>query len=208
MENLGFEWKSAIRLGILGGTFDPVHYGHLAAARVAADACDLDRILFVPARKPPHKTDATISSPMHRYLMAVVAVLDTERFSVSRLELDREGPSYTIHTIRQLNKLTGRDAELFLILGADMVLDIVNWYETDAIVEEAHVLGVSRPGFDLKDMEQKLGRKRSRTIEIIPADTPDISGTQIRARARRGESIRGTVPDPVNAYIEAAGLYT
>ncbi|MFP3903647.1 MAG: nicotinate-nucleotide adenylyltransferase [Armatimonadota bacterium] len=207
-ENLGFEWKSVIRLGILGGTFDPVHNGHLAAARVAADACDLDRLLFIPARKPPHKTDANISPSMHRYLMAVLATVDTERFVVSRVELDREGPSYTIHTIRQLKELTGQDTEIFLVLGADMVLDIVNWYEPDAIMQEARVIGVSRPGFDLQNMEQKLGQKRSQRIEIVPADTPDISGTEIRKRTRKGNAITDAVPDAVRAYIEAAQLYT
>lgn len=207
MENLSFEWSSLDRLGILGGTFDPVHRGHICVARAVFDHFNLDQILFIPARIPPHKDKGNISAPMHRYLMCVLATLQVPEFSVSRMEIQREGPSYTIETLHQLRELTGGDTELFTILGADMVLDIINWYRPDEILDESTVIGVSRPGFDLQTMEQKLGPERSEKVEVFHADTPDISGTEIRRRVHDGEAVGEMVTEAVSGYIVAAKLY-
>lgn len=207
MENLGFEWHEVRRLGILGGTFDPVHHGHLAAACAACDQMNLDRVLLIPARTPPHKTGKTISASMHRYLMCVLATLTIPEFSVSQIEIQREGPSYTIETIRLLRERVDDATELFTVIGADMVLDIVNWYRPDAILDESTVVGVSRPGFDLQAMEQTLGTERSQKVKVITADTPDLSGTEIRRRVENGQPINSFVPEAVRQYMGAAQLY-
>ena len=207
MESLNFEWSSVDRLGMLGGTFDPVHRGHLSVARAVFGHFNLDRILFIPARIPPHKAHKDISAPMHRYLMCVLATLQMPEFCVSRVEIHRQGASYTIETLRELRELTGDETELFTILGADMVLDIVNWHKPDAILDESTVIGVSRPGFGLQKLEQTLGAERSQKVEVYPADTPDISGTEIRQRVNNGETIDEMVPEAVAQYISAARLY-
>ncbi len=207
MENLGFDWSQLRSLGIMGGTFDPIHYGHLAAAEYVRQTCDIDRMLFIPSGHPPHKACRQISTPRDRYLMTLLATCDAPFSAVSQLELLRDGASYTIHTLRTLREWVGDVCELFFITGADMAIDMVNWYMPDAIMNEAHILAVHRPGYDLSVLEKVLGSPRASQIDVIAADTPDISATDIRNRVRAGQSIAGLTPDSVVNYIEAARLY-
>ncbi len=207
MENLGFNWADIRRIGVLGGTFDPIHYGHIVAAEAVSTRFDLERILFIPARRPPHKTKVRISDGHHRFVMCLIATANRADWSVSRLELAREGSSYTIQTLNHLRGLLGPECEIFFITGADMALDLPNWYRPDEMLAASRFVAVGRPGYQLCRLDDVLGPERAARIELVEASTPDVSGTEIRRRVATGESLSGLVPPPVSAYINAAGLY-
>lgn len=188
--------RPPMRVGVFGGTFDPVHVGHLAIANAALEAAPLDRVIFVIAKRSPLKERAPAASEADRLAMLELALAGEPRFSVSRLELDREGPSYTVDT---LERLAGPDA-LFLILGGDAIADFPRWKDPDRIARLATLVVAERPG----------APERSGTVVRIGAfDAPrlDISSRELRARAARGRSLRYLVPDPVWRHIEAHGLY-
>lgn len=207
MENLGFEWAGVRRIGVLGGTFDPIHYGHLVAAEAVSAQLDLDRVVLVPAGQPPHKTGRQISPAHHRHVMCLVAAAPQRDWAVSRVELSRPGRSYTVETLRQLREWTGPDCELVFIVGADMALDLPNWCRPDAILDQARFVAVHRPGYDLRALDGVLGPARASRVERVVIETPDVSGTEIRRRVGAGQSIMGLAPPGVCAYISAAGLY-
>lgn len=207
MEQLGFQWSNMSRLGIIGGTFDPIHGGHLAAAEAAQQHYPLDRVLFIPSGHPPHKNTSHISSARDRYLMALLATCSTTGFHVSQVELLRAGTAYTIDTLRLLQSWVGPDCRLFFIVGADMALDLPTWREPDAILAEAQVVALSRPGYDLSALEEILGPARAAQIETLSVNTPDVSATEIRRRVASGQSIAGLTPDPVSQYVAALHLY-
>lgn len=199
-----------MRLGIMGGTFDPVHYGHLVTAEGARYTFGLDEVLFVPAGKPPHKQNAQVSDPEHRYMMTVLATLTNPYFEVSRLEIDRGGVSYTVDTLRTLREQYGPEAELFFITGADAILDITTWKDSDQCLALAHFVAATRPGFSLDHLpestRQWLARYKDR-FHILRVPAMAISSTEIRERVREGCSIRYLVPEPVEHYIRRQGLY-
>ena len=207
MEQLGFQWSNMSRLGIIGGTFDPIHGGHLAAAEAAHQHYLLDRVLFIPSGHPPHKHTSHISSARDRYLMALLATCNTAGFHVSQVELMRAGTAYTIDTLHLLQSWSGPDCRLFFIVGADMALDLPTWREPDAILAEAQVVALSRPGYDLSALDEGLGPARAAQIETLSVNTPDISATEIRRRVASGQSIAGLTPDPVSQYVAALHLY-
>jgi len=182
-------------VGVFGGTFDPVHVGHLAIAHAALESVPLDRVLFVLARRSPLKERGPVASEGDRLRMLELAVADEPRFAVSRLELDRNGPSYTVDT---LERLAGKD-ELFLILGSDAIADLPRWKDPDRIGRLAKLVVAERPG-----APERVG-----VAPIVPFDAPrlDISSRELRARAARGRSLRYLVPEPVLQHIEARGLY-
>jgi nicotinate-nucleotide adenylyltransferase len=183
------------RVGVFGGTFDPVHVGHLAIAMATVESIPLDRVLFVLARRSPLKDRAPVASESDRLEMLRLAVADEPRFATSRSELDREGPSYTVDTLEQL---AGPD-ELFLILGADALADIARWHRPERIAELATIVVAARPGAPAATAADRR----------LLVDTPlcDISSRELRARAARGRSLRYLVPDNVWRYIEERGLY-
>ena len=187
--------RAAMRVGIFGGTFDPVHVGHLAIANAALESVPLDRVVFVIARRSPLKERGPAGSEADRQAMLELAVAGEQRFSVSRVELDREGPSYTVDTLEQL---AGPD-DLFLILGGDAIADFPRWKDPDRIAKLATLVVAERPG----------APERAGNGSIIAFDAPrlDISSRELRARAARGRSLRYLVPDPVWRHIEARGLY-
>jgi nicotinate-nucleotide adenylyltransferase len=191
----------------MGGTFDPIHHGHLAAAEEVADRYGIDRTLFVPNRQPPHKHGYEVSPPEDRYLMAVLATNSNPRFEVSRLELDREGPSYTIDTLRALRQTLEADTEIVFITGADAVLEILSWRESEAVLREGRIVAVHRPGYDLDQLSTALGPEARQRIEPLALRELDISSTDIRERVARGQSIRYLTPEPVLEYIVRRGLY-
>ncbi|MDQ6858478.1 MAG: nicotinate-nucleotide adenylyltransferase [Chloroflexota bacterium] len=184
-----------MRIGVFGGTFDPVHVGHLAIAHAALESVPLDRVLFVPAQRSPLKERGPVATAADRLAMLELAVAGEPRFSVSRAELDRDGPSYTVDT---LAGLAGAD-QLFLILGSDAIADLPRWKDPDRIAELATLIVADRPG----------APERIRDAPIVTFDAPrlDISSRELRARAARGLSLRYLVPDAAWQHIEARGLY-
>jgi len=196
-----------LRIGVLGGTLDPVHHGHLFAAGEAQARYDLDHVLFVPCGHAPHKDERIVSPGEHRYAMCVLATASNRRFRASRIELEREGPSYTIDTLRQLRAVHGADTELFFIIGADAVLEIDTWHMPDAVLQEARCVAVSRPGSELSDLRSVLEEGRAARVETLDLPGLEISATDIRRRVREGCPIRYLTPDAVVSYIEREGLY-
>ncbi|MEI6499488.1 MAG: nicotinate-nucleotide adenylyltransferase [Armatimonadota bacterium] len=195
------------RVAVLGGTFDPVHYGHLAAAELVADQYELDRVIFLPNRLPPHKPGHQISPPEDRYLMTVLATNSNPRFTVSRLELEREGPSYTLDTLRSLRAELGPECAVYFIIGADAVLEIATWHGAEAVLREGRFIAVHRPGYDLARLSSVIGPAGMAHIEPLALPELDISSTGLRERVAAGQSIRYLTPEAVVDYISRRGLY-
>ena len=191
-----------MRIGVMGGTFDPIHIGHLVAASEVAHRFHLERVVFVPTGQPWQKSDRRVSEPEDRYLMTVIATADDERFSVSRVDVDRDGPTYTVDTLRDIRTEIGEEHDYHFITGADALGDILSWREPDEVLRLAHLVGVTRPGHVLADPGLAPGRV---TLLEIPALA--ISSSDIRARVSRGEPIRYLVTPGVEAYIAKVGLY-
>ncbi|WP_281247551.1 nicotinate-nucleotide adenylyltransferase [Micrococcus terreus] len=188
------------RLGIMGGTFDPIHHGHLVAASEVAAELDLDEVVFVPTGEPWQKAGKKVSPAEHRYLMTVVATASNPRFTVSRVDIDRPGPTYTADTLRDL-RAQRPDAELFFITGADALEQIMTWKDVDEIWDLAHFVGVTRPGHELND----FGRDTDISLMEIPAMA--ISSTDCRLRVNDGKPVWYLVPDGVVQYIAKHRLY-
>jgi len=185
----------------MGGTFDPIHHGHLVAASEVQHLFDLDEVIFVPTGRPWQKDAGKVSPAEHRYLMTVIATASNPRFSVSRVDIDRPGPTYTIDTLRDLRALDP-DAELFFITGADALQQILSWKDADELFELAHFVGVTRPGHVLSD--EGLPEKGV-TLTEVPAMA--ISSTDCRARVGDGAPVWYLVPDGVVQYINKYDLY-
>ncbi|GAC1364510.1 MAG: nicotinate-nucleotide adenylyltransferase [Actinomycetota bacterium] len=190
------------RVGIMGGTFDPVHIGHLVCAEEARCQFRLDEVIFVPAGQPWQKRQVT--DPEDRYLLTVLATADNPCFSVSRLEIDRHGPTYTLETLRTLSDFHHDQADLFFITGADAVLEILTWKDPEALLETASFIAATRPGYDLGRLD--LGRFDGR-VSVMEIPALAISSTDIRHRIRNGHPIQYLVHPPVADYIAQRGLY-
>ncbi|HZD80331.1 MAG TPA: nicotinate-nucleotide adenylyltransferase [Actinomycetota bacterium] len=190
----------------MGGTFDPVHNGHLLTAEEAAVQFGLQEVVFVPTGQPWMKGERDVTPPEHRYLMTVIATASNPRFSVSRIEVDREGPTYTVDTLRALREQAGDRADLFFVTGADAMLEILQWKDPEEVLSLAHFIAATRPGYDITHFEaQAAAAHPNITVMNIPALA--ISSTDIRERVRAGRPIRYLVPDGVQSYIDKAGLY-
>jgi nicotinate-nucleotide adenylyltransferase len=185
-----------VKTGILGGTFDPIHLGHLAAARAAMDCAHLDRVLLVPTGVPPHRPP-TVADADDRLEMCRLAVAGEKRFEVSDLELRREGPSYTVDTLRELHRLYPGE-ELFLVLGWDAARLLATWHEPAEVRRLARVVVVTRPG---------SGAPATTTEILCERPTPNISGSELRRAIARGDDVSDRLPEPVAAYIAQRGLY-
>jgi len=199
--------SSMRRIGIMGGTFDPIHYGHLRAADEAHAAFGLSEVIFVPTGQPPHKTGERVSSADKRFMMTVLATVDCPYFSVSRIEIDKTGKSYTIDTLRQLKSLPEYlNTEFYFITGLDAVLDIVSWKNPEEIMGLCKFVAVSRHGYTHTRMEELPEDLRS---AIIPLEIPllAISSTGLRERVRKERSIRFLVPPSVEHFIRKYSLY-
>ncbi len=202
--------KTILKVGIMGGTFDPVHYGHLVTAEGARCEYGLDQVLFLPSGKPPHKTDKQVTDAEHRYMMTVLATLSNPYFEVSRLDIDREGLTYTIDALRTLRELYGPDVELYFITGADAIFEITNWKDSDEYLDIAHFIAAARPGFSLEELPQStqkwVGQHGDR-FHVLKVPAMAISSTEIRERVQGNTSIRYLVPEQVEHYIKRHGLY-
>jgi len=188
----------------MGGTFDPIHHGHLVAASEVQAWFDLDEVVFVPTGAPWQKSDRDVSAAEDRYLMTVIATASNPKFTVSRVDIDRDGPTYTIDTLRDLHRELP-DAELYFITGADALAEIFTWRDASELFELAHFVGCTRPGYEMDDTTL-VGIPEDRvTIVEIPALA--ISSTDCRERTRRGEPVWYLVPDGVVQYISKHELY-
>jgi nicotinate-nucleotide adenylyltransferase len=188
-----------LRLGIMGGTFDPIHLGHLFAAEAVAKNFKLDSIIFIPAGDPWQK--ATYASAQHRLAMTKLAIQDHSSFQISTIEIDRAGPTYTIDTLQELHNLYP-DAELFFITGADSLSGIGSWKQVEKLWPLATFIGVSRPGHTLK-----APNFPGASLELLEISALEVSSTEIRAKVNSGESLDGLVPEKVSEYIKEQNLY-
>jgi len=191
----------AQRVGIMGGTFDPIHHGHLVAASEVAALFELDEVIFVPTGEPWQKSERRVSPAEHRYLMTVIATASNPRFWVSRVDIDRPGPTYTIDTIRDIGRQRP-GAELFFITGADALGQILSWKDAEDTLRGAHFVGVTRPGYELSDAHLPTD---SVTLLDVPAMA--ISSSDCRDRVAGGQPVWYLVPDGVVQYINKHRLY-
>lgn len=197
------------RIGLLGGTFDPIHLGHLAAAQGALHLASLERVLFMPVGQPPHKEGRPITPAEHRAEMVRLAIADHPRFDLSTLELEREGPSYTLLTVQAL-LADHPDWEISFIAGMDSLEEIQTWHEYRKLLGLVQFLVVTRPGFGGERSDRvlrELGPDLARRVRILETPGLEISATDLRRRAMEGYPLRYLISDPVIAYIEAHGLY-
>lgn len=197
-------------IGIMGGTFDPIHYGHLRAAEEVRQGFGLERVVFVPSGNPPHKREEDITSSRHRYLMTVLATADNPHFQVSRIEIDREGPSYTLDSLRQLKETYSSDTALFFITGLDAILKVESWNGYRQMFELADFIAAIRPGYSVRDLQvlrESLGPELGAKVHPFPVTLLAIASTEIRRRTSEGKSVKYLVPDPVEQYIKKERLY-
>ena len=200
-------------LGILGGTFDPIHNGHVAAAEAAQQSLDLDAITLIPSHDPPHRRDPVGATSEHRYAMAALVAAERPGWSASRIEVDRQGASYTYDTLVKLRETVSVGAQYFFILGADAFAEIASWSRYPAVLDLANFVVVSRPGITLDSLRERVPSAFSKRpsgetrVILVEANTPDISATDIRRRVRNGDTIDGLVPGAVASYIQTHRLY-
>ncbi|MBA7611247.1 putative nicotinate-nucleotide adenylyltransferase [subsurface metagenome] len=198
-----------MNIGVLGGTFDPVHNGHLVVAEEVKTRLNLAEIIFVPAGQPWLKADRPISPAEHRLQMLRLAIADKPYFKLSTIEIERTGPSYTVDTIAELRDKLGSDDELFFILGWDSLVELPQWREPSRLIKMCYLVAVPRPGYPrpkLKALEVII-RGLSQRVMLMKKPEIDISASAIRERVARGLSIRHLVPEPVNRYIKEHRLY-
>ena len=193
-----------MKIGVFGGTFDPIHVGHMLIAEEARVRLRLERVLFIPAGQPWLKADRWVSGIKHRMAMVAAAIEDNRHFELCDMEAVREGPSYTVDTLVELRRLLGSSAELYLILGCDALEEMDRWREPERIHELSRVVAIPRPGFQVKDHKS---RSASRSPVFIDAPLISVSGADIRARVTEGLSIKYMVPAAVEDYIARNGLY-
>jgi nicotinate-nucleotide adenylyltransferase len=194
--------ETGARIGVMGGTFDPIHHGHLVAASEVGHFYSLDEVIFVPTGQPWQKEGRQVSAAEDRYLMTVIATASNPRFSVSRVDIDRPGPTYTIDTLRDLRRLRGPDAKFFFITGADALEQLMTWQDVDELFELAHFVGCTRPGHRLSGAGLPDGR-----VSLIEIPALAISSTLCRERVAKGVPIWYLVPDGIVQYISKRGLY-
>jgi nicotinate-nucleotide adenylyltransferase len=196
------------RIGVMGGTFNPIHYGHLVTAEEALFQFNLDTVIFMPSGKPPHKPEREILPAEERYLLTVIATASNPNFEVSRLEIERKGPSYTIDTLLALHKQYPSDTELFFITGADAVWEMLTWKDADKLVKLTEFIAATRPGYSLNKFkklhvlpeDEELDESRPK-VSVMEIPALAISSTDIRNRVREGRPIHYLVPEGVANYI-------
>ncbi|MCL1905976.1 MAG: nicotinate-nucleotide adenylyltransferase [Clostridiales bacterium] len=199
------EQKTPLRVGIMGGTFDPIHHGHLVTAEIARSKFALDTVVFVPSGHPPHKQ----SVPGHaeqRLVMTLLATVTNPCFQVSTSEVDRIGPSYTYDTLIEFRKLYGPESKFYFITGTDAVLEMLTWHNADKLIEMCSIIAATRPGYRLADIGRLPENFRNK-IDLMQVPALSISSTDIRRRIREGKPIKYLLPEAVETYIHKQGLY-
>ena len=208
LPELGADWSHEYRLGIMGGTFDPIHYGHLVTAEQAREALALDLVLFMPAGRPAFKLDSDVTDAEDRYAMTVLATAANPAFDASRFEIDREGVTYTIDTLRALREHYPENVKLFFITGADAVLDLATWHDAEAMAKLATFIAATRPGYDIEQARKRLDESGVPfDVRYIEIPALAISSTNIRQRVQAGKSVRYLTSESVIGYIRKNGLY-
>jgi len=192
-----------MKIGLFGGTFNPAHNGHLEIARKVLNEFGLSKIIFIPSGNPPHKNKKDIADASHRLRMLELALAAEKRFEISDIEIKREGTSYTLDTIKEMQKIYGKDADFYFIAGADMALDLPNWRKPLEILKLARFVAVQRPKFSLKKLPFQYRKK----IIFAKGMSIDISSSDIRKRVREGKSIKNLVPPAVEQYIGKHALF-
>lgn len=193
-----------MRIGILGGTFNPIHNAHLVVAAEVAQGFSLDKIIFVPSYLPPHKNDPDIAPSQDRFQMCLLATKSNPSFSVSSLELERGGKSYSIETVKEFLNIYGEDTKLYFITGADAILEISTWKDIEELFQLCEFIVASRPGFQTDKIDKHVLER----THLIKVPALDISSTDIRRRVREGRNIKYLVPEEVEEYIYKHKLYS
>ena len=196
-----------MRVGIFGGTFDPIHYGHLVAAEEARALLGLSKVLIVPAGQPPHKAERPVTAAEHRVAMVQLAIATNPCFELNRVDLDRPGPHYSVDMVTRLRREIG-PGELYLIVGMDSLMDLPSWHEAERLMGLCYIVGVNRPGYtyDLAPLERKVPGIAAH-IQVLEAPQLEISSHELQERVRRGLPIKYQVPEAVEAYIREHRLY-
>ena len=208
LPELGQDGSRTYRLGIMGGTFDPIHNGHLVTAEQACNDLGLDVVVFVPAGSPAFKQDRRVSTPEDRHAMTLLATADNPRFLVSRVEVDRPGITYTVDTLELLRSHYPDNVELYFITGADAIIDIISWRDAERIAELAHLVGATRPGYDLENARASIDASGiDFKVSYLEVPALAISSSDLRRRVATGQSLRYLTSDAVVGYIEKRGLY-
>ena len=202
----------ATRVGLYGGSFNPIHNGHLIVVRAVAELLTLDRVILLPSARPPHKGDRKLLDAEHRAAMVKLAIIEEPLFELSDFDLTRDGPSYTIDTVTHFRESLGPQAELHWIIGADSLSELTAWHRVHDLVDACRIITAARPGWDAIDWSPLRAILTDAQVAALQGgvlSTPqiDISSTDIRRRVREGRSIRYLVPDPVRSYIETNDLY-
>ncbi len=197
------------RLGIMGGTFDPIHIGHLACAEQVREAFDLDGVVFIPAGDPWMKSGSGVTAAGHRLEMVRLAVSDNPFFDVSSMEIDRPGRTYTVDTLRAMRAHYPENVELYFISGADAVFRILEWRDSAELGKLAHLVAVTRPGYRISDARRRYFRTHANILHLLQMDVTAlaVSSTDLREKVRNGRSIRYLAPQPVVDYVAQHGLY-
>ena len=208
MPQIRSNFMSRTKVGIMGGTFDPIHFGHLVVAEEAYTSLNLSEVVFVPTGNPPHKKIKMITPAEDRYIMTCMAIVDNPHFKISKIEIEREGTSHTIDTLREMRHwFLPKEVEFFFITGIDAVLQMTSWKEPSEIAKIAHIVAASRPGYNISQLESLPENIRE---AVIPLEIPllAISSTEIRRRVAAGQSIRYFLPWIVEHYIYKKNLYS
>lgn len=211
MKNEALSIKNCKRIAIMGGTFDPIHYGHLVTAEAVRQEMNVERVLFIPTGYPPHKEGKKVTNDEHRYLMTVLATVNNAFFDVSRIEIDRPGITYTIDTIKELRKICRKDAEIFFITGADAVNQILTWKNPEELLSLCSFVAVTRPEYNKDKFIKNIAvieNKFKSNVHILEVPALAISSTDIRNRVIANKTIKYLLPEEVEKYIFKFGLYS
>lgn len=205
---LGQDRGRSYRLGIMGGTFDPIHHGHLVTAEQAFDDLSLDMVLFMPAGSPAFKQDKRVTSGEDRYAMTLLATSDNPHFMASRFEIDRAGVTYTADTLRRLREFYPDNVQFYFITGADAIAEVVSWRDAETIARLAHLVGATRPGYDLEPARRAFAEAPYEAdVTYLEVPALAISSSYLRERMCAGQSLRYLTPEPVTGYIHKRKLY-
>ncbi len=196
-------------IGIMGGTFDPIHYGHLAAAEAARFSFSLNKVIFVPTAYPPHKKKQGVTDPQIRYTMTEMAISTNPKFEISSVELRRKGPSYTVDTLREFRELY-KGVQMYFITGADAILEIFTWKDVDALLKISQFIAVTRPGYKQKELDEIIKAIKSRynkIVHVLSVPAVAISSSEIRKLCKRQRPIKYLLPESVEEFIYEHGVY-
>jgi len=199
-----------MRVGLMGGTFDPIHVAHLVCAEAAMEQHGLAKVVFIPTNVPPHKQGKPITPAENRFDFVTLATASNPRFEVSRIELEREGPSYTVDTLEEMKRRFPPGTEFFFITGTDAILEIESWHNPDRLFDLCQFVAAPRPGYSRQAAAEELGRlerRFGRRILLVDCAALDISSSDLRRRAAARRSMKYLVPEPVEAYIQKHELY-